>query len=599
MKLLEHRLNLPERFEVPRLERVNGNTLLICNLLGWGANLHFLTNGGGAVHLNEYIYPLKTLNDLTTGVPLSFVVHETLASYAAPAHYLAGNRLAVCNLTTGGAPDLANSAATEVRMHNTPAIYLAALSASTAGNNAPLQDTTSNGFNTVATMMARHGDGCQVVDSVNSLEGVLYNARNRLMDSKPVVILYHPDILKQEVSWFQVPWEERPRQMDEDALQEFLVHFTNQTNSKRVVLFVGEEAARYERMPDLTTALAKLLKAPTLYTQIGVSGVSSDNEFAAGYLMLGHNDFSRKLWQSLSSEDTLICIGFDPFEYSTNQEKIKANTVVITNYNNPYGSVNGTFEHRVEEGRRYMHINGDLELVVKGMIDNLRTQQLIRPHVEIPKNLNDVSYKAPPKQFTNMVRFYESFASLLEPGTIYIGDVCTGYKDFQRVTQRPIPGVKVLYFHQGSLMGQGGGEALGVRFARPDAHVHLVTGDGCFRYFGATLGEMKNLGLVVWLLDNRTHALVSWGLSKIKPYMKAERKLTDVTPIDYVRMAKAQRWDGFNLRPDLDNIEKIMNRANEPGNTKSMLVRVKMHPDDDLGQNPRLDTLGRQGQANL
>ena len=72
-----------------------------------------------------------------------------------------------------------------------------------------------------------------------------------------------------------------------------------------------------------------------------------------------------------------------------------------------------------------------------------------------------------------------------------------GYKDFQRVTQRPVPGVKVMYLHQGSLMGQGLGEALGLRFAQPDKHIHLITGDGCLEYSEGTLARMKDLGLVV------------------------------------------------------------------------------------------------------
>lgn len=597
MRILEYGLSLPERFEVPKLNRTNGNNVLLYNLLGWGINLHFLTSGGGAVHLNEHVHELRSLDDLARNIPRAFVVHETIASYAAPAFNLASGRMAACGLTTGGALDLANPAMTEAMMHNTRAVYLAALSSSTAGNNAPLQDTTPIGFNTVATMKARYGNGCQVIDCIRGIETALYKARDRLADSKPTLILYHPDILKEDIPFFQVAWQDKPKQVDERALHEFLQYVQTETNGKRVVLFVGEEAARYERMPELTTTLARLIKAPTLYTQIGVSGVAPENEFAAGYLMLGHNDFSRKLWNSLTSDDTLICIGFDPHEYSMNQEKTKANTMVVTNYNNPYGSVDGTFEHRA--GARYWHVKGDLELVVERMISKLERQPMAMPNIEIPKNLNEVPYVPPSKEFTNMEDFYGLFASLLQPKTIYIGDVCTGYKDFQRVTQRPLHGVKVLYHHQGSLMGKGLGEALGMRFAKPDHHIHLVTGDGCFRYSGAVLGETQDLGLVMWVLDNGTHGLVSWGLTKIKPYLASDRKLTDVKPVDYAKIAEGYGWDAINLAPDLSNMEAIMKRANEPNNKKSLLVRVKMDSNDDLGQNPRLDTLGKQGQVNL
>ncbi|MBI4010479.1 MAG: thiamine pyrophosphate-binding protein [Candidatus Aenigmarchaeota archaeon] len=597
MRLLEGKLQLAERFEIPRIYNGTGNTLVLDNFSGWGANLHFLTNGGGAVHVAEHLAPFRSINDLVSGVPTAFVINEIGAAYAAASHYLASRRIAVCDFTTGGAVHLVAPAVVDSKLHNVPVIYLGSLSASTAGDNAPLQDTGPKGFNTVGMMKEVLGDGCQVIDSVDGIERVLYNARNRLLDSKPVVILYHPDILSKQVDWFKVPWKEKPKQMDKKGVDEFLSSFPSETNGKRVVLFVGEEAAKYEGMRELTTKLARLLKAPTLYTQVGVSAVSPNNEFAAGYLMLGYNDFARKLWKNLTTDDTVICIGFDPFEYSTNQEKIKANAVVITNYNNPYGSVNDGFQHRVEG--KYRHIKGDLELVVTTMIENLKGKYLIRPNVEVPKDLNEDNYVAPPSDFVNQSRFYKTFAELVSSPTNIIGDVCMGYKDFQRVTQRPISGVDVLYFHQGSLMGQGAGEALGIRFARPDKHIHLITGDGCFEYFGASLGRMKDLGLVFWVLDNGTHGLVSWGLSKIKPHISDDRKLTDVPRNDYVKMAQAQGWKAYELKPDLSNMEQIMKKANS-FNSHSMLIRVPIYPFDDLGQNPRLDNLGRQGrQLNL
>ena len=37
--------------------------------------------------------------------------------------------------------------------------------------------------------------------------------------------------------------------------------------------------------------------------------------------------------------------------------------------------------------------------------------------------------------------------------------------------------------------------------------------------------------------------------------MAADRKLTDVADVNYVQMAKAHGWDGFNLHPDLSNME--------------------------------------------
>ena len=65
MRLLERKPELPKAFEVPAYYRNgnNGNTQLLGTFLSWGANAHFLTNGGGAVHFLEHVRPLKTIDD--------------------------------------------------------------------------------------------------------------------------------------------------------------------------------------------------------------------------------------------------------------------------------------------------------------------------------------------------------------------------------------------------------------------------------------------------------------------------------------------------------------------------------------------------------
>ena len=102
-------------------------------------------------------------------------------------------------------------------------------------------------------------------------------------------------------------------------------------------------------------------------------------------------------------------------------------------------------------------------------------------------------------------------------------------------------------------------------------------------------------GLVLFVLDNGTHGLVDWGLGKIKPHLPPDRRLTHVPRNDYVGMAVAQGWRGSYLDPYSSDMEKIMKEANSLG-TQSMLVQVKVHPEDDLGQNRRLEGLQKQGK---
>ena len=600
MKLLTEKLRYDRTFDPKTVYDGTGNTLVLANLIDWGANANFITNGGGKIHWAEHINPYSSVYALARGEPQAFVINETSAASAALAYTLLSGRPAVCNVTTGGAADLANSAFTDSKFHSIGAILFAALSPEESRWLGVLQDTSEDGYNTIGTMRARYGDGaCVVVDhsflgKPTKFEEMLYKMQDRLVNSKPVVVMYHPEAMKEDVPWLEVPWREKRREYDRTSLDALVANFAKNTDGKKVVVFAGEESARYDGIDELITQLSRLLKAPTIYTQIGVSAVSPDNEFAAGHVMLGYNDYALKLWKSLTTNDTMVCVGFDPFEYSTNQEIIKANGVVITNYDNAYDTKNGTFAHRFEG--TYHHIKGDLNLILTEMIKDLRRQQLKRPHVEIPKELNEDRYVAPPSGFTNMKLFYQELARLMEPGTIYCADVCMGYKDFQRVNPLPLKGVKSSYVHQGSLMGKLGGELVGMRLARPDLHIIGVTGDGCMEYFGASLGRMKDLGLVLFVLDNGTHGLVDWGLGKIKPYLPPDKRLTHVPRNDYVGMAVAQGWKGYNLEPDLSNkLEKIMQEANSVG-SQSMLVQVKVHPDDDLGQNRRLEDLQKQGK---
>ena len=602
MRLLTERLRYERTFDPKTLYDGTGNTLVLANLTGWGANANFLTNGGGKIHWAEHINPYSSVYALARGEPQAFVINETGAGSAALAYALLSGRPAVCNVTTGGAADLANAAFTDSKFHSIGAILFAALSPEESRWLGILQDTSEDGYNTIGVMRARYGDdACVVVDSsflskTTKFEEMLYKMQDRLLNSKPVVVVYHPEVMKENVPWLEVPWREKSREYDKVSLDKIVANFAKNTDAKKVVVFVGEEAVRYEGIDELITQLSRVLKAPTIYTQIGVSAVSPDNEFAAGHVMLGYNDYALKLWKSLTTDDTVICVGFDPFEYSTNQEIIKANGVVITNYDNAYGTKNGTFAHRFEG--KYHHIKGDLDLILTEIIKDLRRQQLKRPHIEVPKELNEDRYVAPPSGFTNMKLFYQELARFMQPGTIYCADVCMGYKDFQRVNPRPLNGIKSLYFHQGSLMGKAGGEILGHRLARPDLHIVAVTGDGCNEYFGASLGRMKDLGLLLFVLDNGTHGLVDWGLGKIKPHLPPDKRLTHVPRNDYVGMAVAQGWRGYHLDPDLIKMEKIMQEANSIG-SQSMLVQVKVHPDDDLGQNRRLEGLKKQGKEQL
>jgi len=60
--------------------------------------------------------------------------------------------------------------------------------------------------------------------------------------------------------------------------------------------------------------------------------------------------------------------------------------------------------------------------------------------------------------------------------------------------------------------------------------------------------------------------------------------------IDFVAAAKAHCWDGFHLRPDLGNLDEILD-ACYAGSGRSILVDVPIDADQVIGLNPRLYNL--------
>ena len=53
MKLLTERLRYERIFDPKTLYDGTGNTLVLANMTDWGANAHFLTNGGGAIQIGR------------------------------------------------------------------------------------------------------------------------------------------------------------------------------------------------------------------------------------------------------------------------------------------------------------------------------------------------------------------------------------------------------------------------------------------------------------------------------------------------------------------------------------------------------------------
>ena len=571
----------------------SGNSKLIEILSRWGVNLYAGVNGGGIIHVAKHLLPFEGLHQANDGIPRLFDVPESIASNIPIGYHFATGKVAASISTTAGATLYGMLGLANAKMHDVPYVGIFALNSTKTFGKGPLQDMTPDGMNSVAMIRAMVGDNCLIIDDVGGLEKILARAQDILHQSKPVALMFHPDILSQEINGFNVPWANKPREVNNKDLSMFLRYFPEETKGRRVIIYAGEEAARYEGIQALTTSLSTLLKAPVIYSMNSVSAVAHNNPYAAGYIHLGFNDWTKKLWDGLSEKDVAVFLGFDPGEYELNLSNVKADVWHFTNFTNPYGSKNGDFRHRVEG--KYRQVKGSIALSLEYLIPKLKENIEDRPNFfDIPQDLNTREIEEPKPGNVDLVKFYREFVRLVRPGTFIVNDVSQAYKDFQYVTQRPILGVKVWQPHRVSTMGDTFGVSVGLKIGDPNLHPHIFVGDGCFKYFSGALVNAQNLGITVWVMDNGMYHIISKGLEVVMPKVERKRHHSKLQSVDFVKVAEAHGWDAYNLRPDLKNLEEIMTRVYSDSN-KSVLVRIPVDGDVVIGQNPRLLGLRAHG----
>ena len=138
-------------------------------------------------------------------------------------------------------------------------------------------------------------------------------------------------------------------------------------------------------------------------------------------------------------------------------------------------------------------------------------------------------------------------------------------------------------------MGNVLGLAIGAKLAAPESDVVGFTGDGCFRLFAGYLAEARDLGLLLFVLDNASYGIIEQGVHTIIPDAPASRRHFRLTRMDFGAMAGACGWRSAALRPELTNLDDILD-AHRAG-PASTLVTVPVDSGHILGINPRAGNL--------
>jgi len=578
----------------PGLERNVGNFALIDTLRQWGVVHYSGVNGGGVVHVTKYLVPLTDLSQVTDGIPRFLTMGEYVSGFMPLGYYLASGRIAASITTTGAATKLGSSGITDAKLHNIPALFIIALNSTGSIGKGPLQDVSEYGMNIVPQLQAELGDGCIVVENIHRLERDLMKARDILHESRPVAMAFHPDILSRDIQ-VDVPKTEKPRILHKEDIEMFLREFPPMARKRRVIIYVGEEAAFCPNIQELTTELSEVLQAPTVWSVNGANAVAQKNPYGYGHIMFGGNDKAMELWRSMNQDDILITLGFCPGEYSINLESIPAKwTWHFGAYLHGYGEIKGDFRHRCKGG--YTKIRGDIAFALEEVIPRLKAMgvEKDRPKVERPDNLNFREiWRDVRKDCVDFMAFYEELPKHWQPNSIGFDDVCISYKDRQYVTQRPDPNIKFWTMHHGSAMGGAFGLGVGAKLADPSRHTFIFSGDGCWRLYGGCLADAARLDLRVFIINNGTYGIVDKGLEIIIPTVEKPRYHSKLPSIDFVAAAKAHGWEGFYLKPDLSNLKEIMDACNTPAG-RSILVDVPVDNEQVVGLNARLLNLTTQ-----
>ncbi|MBU2265230.1 thiamine pyrophosphate-binding protein, partial [Patescibacteria group bacterium] len=320
--------------------QVNGNVALIKSLKKMGINFYSGITGGGVAHFLTSLSPYAGFSQKKNSRPSFLTILEYISGFIPIGYYLASGKISASITTTGAAIKLASCGMNDAKLHNIPAVYLVPLNPKNSKGLAPMQDVSSDGMNIIPQLKAELGDGCVVINSIKGMAGQLKRAQKILSESRPVAIAFYPDILTKaedvKVGIYKIQNFQKTNEKDLNKdLNKFLITAKN----KKIVIFVGEEAARSKNIQKLTTQFAELLQAPTVWSINGINAVSHENNYGYGQILFGGNDKSIELWKNIKKDGdyVIIMLGFDPGEFILNFEKIRASYVWhFTNFKKPY-----------------------------------------------------------------------------------------------------------------------------------------------------------------------------------------------------------------------------------------------------------------------
>ncbi len=568
---------------------------LLLMLKDLGITFYAGVTGGGVIHFLKYIPQYYNGNQLDS----SFLsIAEYTAGFIPLGYFLASKKVSAAIATTGAASKLIACGMSDAKLHNIPSIYIIPETDSDYSAPGALQDSSAFGNNIVLQFQAELPESTFILNESFSFAENIKKIYDFIKQGKPIAFI----LTKQSESLLYdntLRLSDLQEIADNDinsklAFQQktlsFITKFKKTLHHKRLVIIVGEELIHCSEAKKITTLLSEGLQAETIWSMNGANYVSRKNKYGYGHIGFGGNDFAMDIFDSIKEEDCVLLLGLCADEYTTNFKKIEAADVFyISHAKNIYGLIDNDMPHFIN-GNLYK-IQGDLDYILGELADDIQKDKYSNiPAEKAPENLNKNTFESSRKGYVDMANLYMQLDSLWPKNSFAVKDVCLAYKDHQYVISRPNDNIDFISLYRGSAMGGAFGIAVGAKIAAPDKNVYCFTGDGCFRLFAGNMAEAADLGIVVFLLNNRTLGIVSQGLQKVLPNMGEEAYHSFLKSIDYCAVANSFGWKSYKLLSDMSNLRNIFEQIN-PNMKQSVLIELDVDPDQNLGNNPRLKNL--------
>lgn len=564
----------------------NGYDFFYETLHSWGVKKLSGVTGGGIVHFLSGIEAHQYDNKKNQS--FFFQISEYLAGFVPLGSFLYNHEISAAVATTGAASKLILCGMSDAKVHNLPAIYIIPYFSKKNQNMCPIQDTSANGNNLYEQVKLELPNGTFILEGGINLQDDLRSAKQQLDNFKPVVFFIEHSGMNELYEKKSIEEIER-RKIVEGTFNNNDINQLLKISSenRRITFLVGEEVNLYPKAKDILHEFSSLKKTAIIWSINGANSVSRDNEFGYGYVSFGGNDNSVKHLLELNQDDLLIVLGACPDEYTTNMKKFKAGvTIYVTGIDSSYGEIDGSFQHHSSD-RFYMH-RQRIDDFLKSLLDN---QEIInnKKSKKAPNDLNNRTIHKPSDGKVDIQELYVELDKRWPNGSIGFDDICLAYKDRQYVTQRPNENIRFFSLYRGSAMGGAMGLAIGAALESSSNKIFVFSGDGCFRLFAGSLGEIASLGIVLFIFNNESLGIVEQGIDVLLPDLDIDHKHTHVKGIDYCKISEGFGWTTFKMNHDLSNIDEIFTEINN--SSRSVMIEVPVDAKQIVGLNPRANNL--------